>query len=702
MALQFETIANLRGPAGRDGVDGANGRDGSNVLPADEAIVQSIQAGNAAPPVLGRSVADFGASPEASAADNVAAFRAAVSWAETNDKGVRTLFIPAVGEDEAYALDDDITINGPGIKVIGAGPLSRIKQTARTKPIFRGCGASPYFADFHVIGADDRDTIPDGGGNDLIRDNHPFANHCGVVFQHGSDGGTAERITGENIAIVVGFWGWSDQANDYAGYIRDLTVRSIRGEDVWAVVFGRECDNFTANDISGSYKRISTIFADPHLIYLTSSNYVATLRPLHNVNVSDLRAYDSVGGEPIALKNIYGGSANGINVRNTPGVGVFAEVDNFTIGPYVADELWKDPASVGTAHSPSGGQVGMLTFAACKNVTVAMPRHKNKVGNQAKSIVFTSTTNEDITVLDPDITTFHSTEDLADNRAEVYVYGTRVSVVRPVVKMRGAARHGIRMGGPSPSVEQPEIRGCAKAIITDGSAAAKVYDYLPEKITRSVATGAPIRISATADVLTEVLTAGPRSGAFDRGLIASPSERLIGISSGDKPTLFGAAFSVESGRWKALSASATLPRYAVFERGSADAYVESDVWLGPRDSGGSGTFAVGHAMRVVAEDANLLFDLRDDRVTVTYRSPGGLTLTSVASALGTYQIGRRYRMRSVVFGNVVQIFIDSLKVLDGTLTADQVTALAEGTKHGINERQSLASMWSDFRSESLS
>lgn len=660
-------------------------------------------AGIAAPVVLGKSVADFGASPSATAAQNVTALRAAVEWARTNALGVRALFVPACAASEQYLLNDDVKVTGQ-VKITGAGVLSRIKQTVRTKPVFRACDRGQYYADLHFIGADDRDTIPDGGGTDLIRDNHPFANHCGIAFQYGSDGSTAERITGENIAIVVGFWGWSDDANDYGGYIKGLTLRDISGTDVWCVVFGRECDSASIDGVSGTYKRISTIFADPHGIYLTSSNYVSTLRPLHNVNVNDLRFYDSVGGEPIALKNIYGGSVSGINVRNTPGIGVFAEVDNFTIGAYVADEIWKDPTSVGTANSPSGGQVGMLTFSACKNVTVAPgSRQKNKAGNQAKSIVFTGTANEDVTIFAPDITTNHATEDLADNRAEVYVYGTNVQVVRPAIKMRGAARHGIRMGGASPSVVDPEIRGCGQAIITDAAVDAKIFDYNPAKITRAVATLPPLRVNASGDSLAEVLSQPPRAIVWDRGYAGSPSGRLIQVSSGHKPTLYGSAWQVGTdGRWNALSASATLPRYAVFDAASADVAVESDVWLGVIDSGGSGTYSVGHALRAVTEYINLLVELRSDRLTVTYRSgTSGLTLASVASVLGTYAIGRKYRLRSAVFGDNVQVFVDGVKIIDATLTSDQMTALGTATLHGITERQSLASKWADFRVFSL-
>jgi hypothetical protein len=268
-----------------------------------------------------------------------------------------------VHPDNLYVINDVITITGEDVRIIRTGPRSRIKQAVRTKPVFRSCGPGQYFA-FHVIGAGNRNTIPDGGGLDLIRDNHPFANHCGVVFQYGADGGTTERITGFDIAIVVEVWGWSDVANDYAGTIHNLTNRNNHGEEVWCVVFGREFDGMV-NSISGTCNRISTIFADPHGTYLTSSSYVGSLRSLNKINVGDLRCYDSFGGEPIDLKDLYGASVWGINVRNTPGIAVFQGLDNFTIGAYVADEIWKDPAQVGTANSPSGGQAGMVTFSEC-------------------------------------------------------------------------------------------------------------------------------------------------------------------------------------------------------------------------------------------------------------------------------------------------------------------------------------------------
>lgn len=656
------------------------------------------------PVALGKSVADFGVAVANTAAQNVTAFRAAVEWAEDNPLGARTLFIPQVGASEFFAVNDEITVTGPGITIIGAGKLSRVKQTVKTTAIFRSCGPGQRFENFHVIGADDR-TLVDGGGLDMVRDQHPFGNHVGIAFQYGSDGSSATRISGHNINAVVACWGWDDTADDYVANIQGLTIRDIRGENVWAVVFGREVDDLTVENISGSYSRIPGIFADPHLIYLTSSNYVGSLRPLYKVRVSNVRAYDSVGGEPVAIKNIYGGSLSGLNVRDCPGIGVFAELDGFTIEPFVAEEIWKDPLTVGTAHSTSGGQSGMLTFSNCKNVTVAPgSRQRNKVGDQAKAIVFASTPEcENVTVYEPYIETHHTTNDTADNRATVYVYGINCRVVRPVIKMLGAYRHGIRMGGTSSSVVDPEIIGCAQAIITDASLGSKIYDFNASKITRADTTiPTPIRLNATTDVLAESFTTPPPATVWGRGFIGSPTGRLSILSSGHKPTLFGAAFQVNSsGRWNCLSASATLPKYAVFEHGSADAYVESDVWLGAIDGGGSGTYSVGHALRVVQEDINLMVELRPDRLSVTYRAAGGLTLTSVASVLATYHIGRKYVLRSMVFGDNVQVFVDGVKIIDATLTAPQVTALATGTKHGIMERQCLAAQWTNYRSASL-
>jgi hypothetical protein len=347
----------------------------------------------------------------------------------------------------------------------------------------------------------------------------------------------------------------------------------------------------------------------------------------------------------------------------------------------------------------------MVTISNCKNMTFAPgSRQRNKTGNQAKAFVFASTPEcENVQVFEPYIESHHATEDLAVNRAELYVYGINCKVVRPRINLLGAARQGIRMGGTSASVVDPEISGCAQAIITDAPTGAKVYDYNPAKITRANTTGAVIQLSSSTDVLTEVLSGPPRANAWDRGLIGSPSGRLIVLSSGHKPTLVG-AFSLIAGRWNCLSASATLPRYAAFDIGSIDAQVESYLWLGARDSGGSGTFSVGHCLRYVAEDVNLMVELRDDRLSITYRAAGGLTLVSLASVTGlTHTIGRRYHFRSVVFGASVEAYLDGVKIASATLDAGQLTALSTGTKHGITTRQSLASQWdaASFRVNAL-
>lgn len=693
--------ANLKG---RPGLDATGAAEDDAAVAAfvsvtgtatNDALIDTL-----APVGLGRSVADFGVSKTAPAADNVTAFRAAHDWAATNAFGARTLYVPPVAPGESYNINAPITLTAPGLTIRGAGPLSRIKQTVKTEAVFRATGPAPRFEDLYLIGADDR-TLVDGGGlpENMVRDQHVFGNHSGIVFQAGSDGGTARNIGGENINALVAAWAWKDTTAAYAGTnIQRLTIQNITAKNVWAAVFIREVDNLTVENVSGSYSRIPGIFADPHLIYVTSSNYTGAVRPLYGVRIAGVRVFDGVGGEPVKVSNIIGGSLSGLTVRNCPGALVLTELAGFTVEPYLAEEIYKDP-DASTSASPYGGQPGMLTIGKCKDVTVMPFRHRNKTGTQSRAVSMSSVDpvdgvgNENVTIHRPVIETNHATNNTADNRSEFYVNGINCGVIQPTITMKGGYRHAFRLGGASPYIVDPSATGCAQAIITDTATAAKIIDYNPAKITRADPTGPTIRHNASTDGVTEVLTNGPRATVWDRGLIGSPSGRLIALSSGHKPTLYGAAFSLTNGRWACLSASATLPRYAAFDVGSADVALETEVRLGIIDAGGTGTYSVGHALRVVAEDVNLLVELRNDRLTVTYRSAGGLTLTNVATYTAPFVTGRPYQLKSVAFGNSVQVFVDGARVIDATLTADQVTALAAGTKHGLVERQSLASSW---------
>lgn len=106
----------------------------------------------------------------------------------------------------------------------------------------------------------------------------------------------------------------------------------------------------------------------------------------------------------------------------------------------------------------------------------------------------------------------------------------------------------------------------------------------------------------------------------------------------------------------------------------------------------------GFALRKVADNDFITVGLTSTAVIVQTREAG--IETTAATVAATNTSGRKYTLRAAVYGNLIDVYLDGVKVLSHTLSAPNQTLYGAATAHGtyLSGSSTVRVRWARIRS----
>lgn len=608
-------------------------------------------------------ITSFGASPGASAAVNTAAISAAFASASTFGLSVR---IPALEDGEFFDIND-VLIPPAGIEVFGYGPASRVRQTVKPKTIFR-VKHRVHIHDLAVWGMPDR-TIPTGA---WVRDTREAQLYSGVVCQAGSDGSVIENIYGARVVSVVHANAYSDAAGDYAGTnIQGLTIRHIEGDDVWGGVHVREVDNLVVDDVVALYSPPGGYTAPPHALYtaFVGTEGSVPFRPIRNAKISNVRGKaGSTGGHAASIKALRGSTVSGITADGCTGVLETLDIERVKF------------ESITSTNDVYAGDRASLAIKAvdCEfyNVTVQFAE-----GDHTFAFKF-ETDTEGCSVDYLTVIANHATENLGSGFAEVWDSGVNNSIANVrVVNLGETWNAAVKLQNCTGSVLRgmDVLAGYKRGLEVFGTVTGTI-EFDPARVRVEAVTGAKplaildgaavkvIRPRATYDDDTDVV-------AWDIG------DQTGNLNAAVQRWSSGHQLTISVGTWvydgdQVQNSSNHSNSHVTADLGVANIDYEQSVLLGESSS------RAGIAFRTVDAGNTLAAYLTPTGVVVGSRVGGaGGAPTVIQSWARTLPVGR-YRLRVVVRGDQVRVFLDGEFVGAVTLDSTVMATFGAATRFG--------------------
>lgn len=631
--------------------------------------------------------ADFGVSPDATAAQNTSRLTAAVAAAEAARK---PLMLPITGDDW---IDVDNTIEIITARVLGWGVgVTRVRSTVAPRPIFRlrGSGEIGSMTFTSTTGNNVSAFWSDAAPVDF-RGETMAAEHCAIKVEYPAHHARIHDIDGFALHGIIFTCAWDDDIDAVSTeLIEDLRIWNVTGDDTAFVIASRGVTECAYENISGRAVLTTGIGAPPHVVYMTSW---PTYRYSENVTLRNIRGWDCARAHVVKLAGIKGGYASGITGRSSRGILEIRNVTDYTISDVVSLDDTSDAAYSNQAPSIYVGEASARTVI--RGGTISF-NNRDHLG----AIILTETT-ADCEVADLSIIGNRLTDATSENYCMVDLLGTRSRATRLRLD---TASTSAQMGSAfrvrnatDVRIVKPRVRGkyrFAFASTTTTSGTMAEYD----RSDIALASSATDRRVAIRTGSTEYLWLRESSmPGLTVNALAYDDGRAWGVlddvsTAGQWASMHDAVSSGSGGSWRRDPAEG----HSLYNQSghsnanqrvlttASDVAVTTDV----RFVGTVDTHAAGVLLRCVDADDDdyLAVDLMLGYVRLRKRAAA--TMTVLAETAYAVQSGRRYVLKAAIVGNVVTVTVDGVQVLTYTLAGADATLYAGALRHGLHTSSS--------------
>ena len=592
---------------------------------------------------------------------------------------------------------DPIEVTQSNIRIWGSNPAhARITQTTKPSGIFHVTGTDVTIEGLHFDG--NNDTLDFTGSTESDIDNLSF----GVKIGTGAHRFRVRRCTAKGLFKAVQIMSHPREHTGTWTNLRDGIVEDVAVEKCWAAVWAYGVSRLRMHRITGQYQKAVGQGGPAHLIYLTTSFEADNHTPKnfwnYDVSVTDCHAFDGTYGGAYSLRATKGLTASNLRTTNCQGTLDAIALQDFTIGSVTATEdVYPDYGQATTLN----GDRGAFSLWQCHRGTVApvvidfAAGHNSGTGFNITDCTYVTATRPQISYRRGAVAT--------GVPAGVIIASDKCQVVEPSVQSFDQnVLYGILVGGPNNTAMSEVINPRVSGAVQHG--------------TRFLANGAGSRLEYDVTRLTGLT----RSVTVD-GSITTPFPTLVNLKSGVRydgdPSVIGwhlgetfgtggpspmasrwtsgQKYAFTNGAWELGSdgfineptnTSAGL-MVAIFP--SPDVDISCLVKLG----GTSGTNGAGLAVRAI--DATMFLALAIDQSQVAFlrRTVSGGAETVLATAPFSTMRSAFYNLRALVVGDKMVGYVDGVKMLEYTLTTDEMTAHGTSVNHGLFARAGANSRW---------
>lgn len=606
------------------------------------------------------------------------------------------LAIPRTGPfGTAIPVANQINITGAGyIKILGSGAGKQVKihQTVKPDPIFYVTAPGVVFEDFACYG--------DGLNMNGTAGPIDYARYCGIWFAAGSDYGVARRIYAEGLHRAVRLDPDPTTISTTVPNTKGIRVEGIEVKACWCAVTVAGQTDFVISKIRGSYQLATStdgtdVGQPSHLVYVIDRTAYGVIN--YNPSIWDCMAWDGVGGKAYAIKGCVGGSSGHLLARNCYGLlDLIANTDHnlfdieSTLDTYAATEAY---ASISyTSDNVRTNIYGArVTFANLDHGPALMVDGLDNIVRDMSAVA--NRVTESVVTGGPTLFS---------------VKGTRCRVENPVAHSIAAnifAGITCTAGVSDQRVINPRTSGNIKYGVFLAGGSNIVVDYDPAMLqTNGVLNGAT-DLGSTGTTAKAVAVAsgvpypklrprdralpnGPENFFFDCGTYAANTLANFRATSGQAATVMTGSWTLDTtvpsrGRIKNTSTSTTVPGVQLYstaresvDTASGDFDFTLDIVYGATNAAA----LVGIAFRGTDNLNTLGFAFTGTgaatpQLELFKAAAGTITVLGTPTAM-TAVIGRKYRLRVVVVGNVIQCYLDGTLVQTYTLTGADITTYA--------------------------
>lgn len=489
----------------------------------------------------------------------------------------------------------------------------------------------------------------------------------------------------------------ADAANETLyPYLTDFKASGIECENCWTSLHPVSVSGLSMSGIRGNYVAGQVGGADPHLVYVTAGGAndgvtPALGRPNKNVTWGDCHATGGALAPAFKLRSAVGLTiTGGITAEGTPGLLDLILCQDFTVGSGCAslDDTSVAQFAVRILHCSRGEiapllikHVGAQTDAAwlaiidrCSWVRLRRPKIiiNPATSSSNRNILAVVGANPGTVIDQPEIINLGSASGAA-------VFTTEAS--------------GVAGSSSQAVIHDPLVVGTFARDVRV-ALAGTILQYTPTRLagtTRKIE--AMSSIAYTIANLTTPARVDLQNGVigWHNGENLTSTEQVAAFPSGQRMAYkFGNNWS---GDWngRVLETSSGGRRMATATFPSADADIEVDVLL-------STATRAGICLRAVDGDSYLAVSRASGAVKIHKLAAG--TATELATAAVTVPNGTWAKLRAVILGNGIYVYLDGILALSHTLTGGDETTYVSAA-HGFYGDLAGPAVWQYFTLRSV-
>lgn len=590
---------------------------------------------------------DYGVSHLNTAAQNTAGFQQAIDDAELS---YRPIVVPWTPFDKWIDINLALSIKKGNINIYGLGTKPRIRQTVFPNPVFDVLAPNVNIENLYLSGV----VFDPTGYYTVFRGNETLASYYSGIWIS-ADNVIAKNIKCDNLVSGVHVVAWDGILNVSREPLKGVSVDNLEVSNVTFGLVVVGVNGFTFNKISGSYNFMNTTMP-PHLVYFSQTGGLNT-----NVIGGDCRAYDGIGGHAYIFKGAKSGEVFKLLADNCEGAVMFLECSDFRVnGVSALNDTTKKGALPSINMSTQTSRVQLT------NVILKLSGNGAALGTYGDNCKLSNISIE----------TNHVTNETT--LYDVSIFGTNNWIDNIDVKNVGAFQWNasIAFKDSGNLVSRPKTFGNNWGISVAGGTNHKVKNY--EVADLGFFTG------TTEGTYGPIYTFGQAKFHSTNNINASGignQDRLLAFDRTN--TTKGLIFYTSSGHTWTRSGSIKVKdeRIQVLDyKGFAYLTVNTpniDLSAGIK-------YANMESLIVRVIDSNNMIAVRlnhaNNMLQIIKLETTEIKLAEVAFSV---QIGRRYHLRVKVFGNLIQVYVDDVKLASYTFTQVEMDKFSLITNHGI-------------------
>lgn len=594
-----------------------------------------------------------GASPDKTPSENTAIIQGVINRAAAEGRAV---YFPSVYPP--LKINDALVAAGPGLTVLGDGPMIAVNQTAWPKPfIDAGTHAGVSVENVGAMNSATRvSNMTPFRGNTL-------KNYSAFVYSNASDTTVRNCLSQGLNAGVFGL-------GSATARLSNFTVDRFEFHDGEFGVFCDYMDGVQVRNVWGDYSYSQGGTQAPHLLYVgafADSN-------ITDVTIENLRAFNSPGSYAYQIKGLVGATVRNLYADGCAGVlAVAALTDTDIDGVVSINDILPAAVVEGSLCSVS---TDPMTRVTVRNVNIELV-------NNARGIRFLSGTGcklEDATVRVAHTTTSNTTHDI-EVRHEWLVDRPRVINTGP----NGWDSIYVFTGSGA-VIRDPETVGARIGVrVSTSTSNARIY-YDRDKIGLHPTDGRhPVDLNAVAANNKAIPLPTPRTQHGPRNIGASSFDVAAGsngaagvIETGQLLTSAAGTWLVEDGYTYNATASVGI-LWADYD--TPDVEIFTDMLY--QD-------ANGIAFRGLDVNNYLWARIRASGVQFGKKDAGVDTVLAETPLFTPPAGNRRYRLGVRTYGGEIKVTLDGETSISHALSAGDLTKYGAGTLHGFRSHTTRA------------